>query len=105
MTDRSVQIFPPKYWGLASNQEKRTADADIIAREYWAFAIKLRDDEITKRGTMDPQCEKAKEGVYCKYTKADVEAFGAISSAHLEEECVAVDNGVSCFYPNKTVVS
>ncbi|EHK24792.1 uncharacterized protein TRIVIDRAFT_220232 [Trichoderma virens Gv29-8] len=101
-----VQMSPREYWAFAiklrdgSVKEKRAPEADIAAREYWAFAIKLRDGVTAKRAILESQCEQAEEGIYCTYTSADIEAYGRDSK--LQEGCVTTDTGVSCFYPGAT---
>lgn len=102
-------MSPREYWAFAIklrggnpnwNKDKRAASAPLEAREYWAFAIKLRDGAPAKRAILDSQCEQAEEGIYCMYTSADIEAYG--TGTQLEEGCVTVDTGVSCFYPGAT---
>ncbi|KAM3430477.1 hypothetical protein MY4824_007641 [Beauveria thailandica] len=99
------KMSPREYWAFAfklrdneMQKSKRDNDPSLVAREYWAFAFKLRDGvSATKRSTLDSQCEIATEGIYCKYSSADIEAYGTAS--HLQEGCITVDTGVSCFYP------
>lgn len=100
-------MSPREYWAFAIKlrngspaKNKRNPEADIAAREYWAFAIKLRDGAPAKRATLESQCEQAEEGIYCTYTSADIEAYG--TGSRLEDGCITVDTGVSCFYPGKT---
>lgn len=99
MSPREYWAFAIKLRGGSPNwtKEKR---ASLDAREYWAFAIKLRDGAPAKRAILESQCEQAEEGIYCTYTSADIEAYG--TGAQLEEGCVTVDTGVSCFYPGAT---
>ncbi|EGX96355.1 hypothetical protein CCM_01011 [Cordyceps militaris CM01] len=99
-----AKMTPREYWAFAfklrndeMQQAKRNEDPNLVAREYWAFAFKLRSGVSAKRSTLDSQCEIATEGIYCKYSGADLEAYGTAS--HLEEGCLTVDTGVSCFYP------
>ncbi|KAM3511373.1 hypothetical protein MY11210_004982 [Beauveria gryllotalpidicola] len=99
-----ANMSPREYWAFAiklreneMQKAKRNDDPNLVAREYWAFAIKLRNGVSAKRSILESQCEIAPEGIYCKYSSADIEAYG--STGHLEEGCVTVDTGVSCFYP------
>ncbi|OAA39202.1 hypothetical protein BBO_06626 [Beauveria brongniartii RCEF 3172] len=100
-----AKMSPREYWAFAfklrdneMQKAKRNDDPTLVAREYWAFAFKLRDGvSATKRSILDSQCEIATEGIYCKYSSADIEAYGTAS--HLQEGCLTVDTGVSCFYP------
>ncbi|UNI22936.1 hypothetical protein JDV02_008780 [Purpureocillium takamizusanense] len=102
---KSVEMSPREYWAFAiklrdddPDKIKRDAGADLAAREYWAFAIKLRDGVPAKRQVLDSRCEQAEEGIYCTYTSADIEAYG--TGPRLQDGCVTTDTGVSCFYPN-----
>ncbi|RDW57655.1 hypothetical protein BP5796_12456 [Coleophoma crateriformis] len=102
---RSVQMSPREYWAFAiklrdGSTAKRETEAKVVAREYWAFAIKLRDGSPVKRATLESQCEQVDEGIYCTYTSADIEAYG--TGTVLEQGCVTTDTGVSCFYPGAT---
>ncbi|KKO99789.1 hypothetical protein THAR02_08114 [Trichoderma harzianum] len=86
-----IKMSPREYWAFAiklrddSVKEKRAPEADIAAREYWAFAIKLRDGVTAKRAILESQY---------------IEAYGRGSK--LQEGCVTTDTGVSCFYPGAT---
>ncbi|KGQ11833.1 Putative hydroxymethylpyrimidine/phosphomethylpyrimidine kinase 2 [Beauveria bassiana D1-5] len=101
-----AKMTPREYWAFAfklrddeMQKTKRHEDPSLAAREYWAFAFKLRSGVKARRSTLDSQCEIAEEGIYCKYSSADIEAYGTAS--RLQEGCLTLDTGVSCFYPGK----
>ncbi|KAM3525497.1 hypothetical protein MY4038_007287 [Beauveria bassiana] len=101
-----AKMTPREYWAFAfklrddeMQRTKRHEDPSLAAREYWAFAFKLRSGVKARRSTLDSQCEIAEEGIYCKYSSADIEAYGTAS--RLQEGCLTLDTGVSCFYPGK----
>ncbi|OAA72359.1 Phosphomethylpyrimidine kinase type-1 [Cordyceps fumosorosea ARSEF 2679] len=99
-----TKMSPREYWAFAiklreneMHAAKRNDHPNLVAREYWAFAIKLRSGVSAKRSILDSQCEIADEGIYCNYSSADIEAYG--STGHLQEGCITVETGVACFYP------
>ncbi|KAM3485037.1 hypothetical protein MY8738_001720, partial [Beauveria namnaoensis] len=101
-----AKMTPREYWAFAfklrddeMQKTKRHEDPSLAAREYWAFAFKLRSGVKARSSTLDSQCEIAEEGIYCKYSSADIEAYGTAS--RLQEGCLTLDTGVSCFYPGK----
>jgi len=103
-------MTPREYWAFAfktreDNISKEKRDVAMSPREYWAFAFKLRGDSVEKRATLETNCEQATEGVYCTYTTADIAAYGATGSTELETYCSTTADGVACFYPADVVAS